>query len=212
MTKGSIIPGLALLICGWWSARETSNLRIRATRNACISMILSKSQFSASRGEQRHKRHSRESPPDAAPNTSGECTAERVTDQHSTVSSTLRAPNVQVPIHPNGRVNLLVHFEPPLRSKHASIWTPQILVSVMRENNDMSAPPRRWGRINEMDAQVVSVQRDSDESSFGNGQFGVHPPGSANDRFRERHDVIFYGFAQYFYSNGIEPQGFLCEE
>lgn len=50
-TRGNIIPGLALLICGWWSAWETSNLRISVTRNACISITLSKRLFSASPGE-----------------------------------------------------------------------------------------------------------------------------------------------------------------
>ena len=56
------------------------------------------------------------------------------------------------------------------------------------------------------------MQRDKDWSSFGNGQFGVHLPGIAKNRFREWQDIIFYGRADYFYGDGIEPQSFLCEE
>ena len=35
---------------------------------------------------------------------------------------------VQIPIYPDGRFHLLVHFEPALRSEFISIWTPQIPV------------------------------------------------------------------------------------
>ena len=34
--------------------------------------------------------------------------------------------------------------------------------------------------------QIVSSQREGDGDSFGDGQFGVHPPGDTNDRFFER--------------------------
>jgi len=65
-----------------------SNFLIRVTRNACISITLPKTDFQRP-GENEHDEKiidARESPPDAAPDTSGECAAERTKDQHSTPS------------------------------------------------------------------------------------------------------------------------------
>ena len=39
---------------------------------------------------------------------------------------------IQVPIHPNGRFSLSIHFEPTLRPELASVWTPQVLVPVTK--------------------------------------------------------------------------------
>ena len=69
---------------------------------------------------------------------------------------------VQVPEHTNRRFHLFIHFEPTLWPEFISIRTPQIRV------------------------QVVPGQREGDGGSFGNGQFGVHPPGGTDNRFCER--------------------------
>jgi len=74
------------------------------------------------------------------------------------------------------------------------------------EKTNVSAQSKRWWGEK---VPVVSNRRDSDGGTFGNGQFGVYPPGSSNDRFRERQDVIFSGRAHYFYSDRVNPQNFL---
>jgi len=58
--------------------------------------------------------------------------------------------------------------------------------------------------------QVVPKHRDGDRSSFGNGQFVIHLPGDADDRFRERYDVIFDIRARHLYRDGVDPQRFLA--
>jgi len=74
-------------------------------------------------------------------------------------------------------------------------------------NNGMSALSRMWRREH---AQVVSPHRDKDRSSFGDGQFGIHPPGGTNNWFRERQDVVVVRCARHLYHDGMNPQRFLC--
>ena len=78
------------------------------------------------------------------------------------------------------------------------------------EDNSKSTTSGRglWAK----DVQVVSNRRDGDGSPFGNGQFGVHSPGGTNNWFSERQDVILYRRALYVDGDGVNPQGFLCEE
>ena len=61
------------------------------------------------------------------------------------------------------------------------------------ENDDMSTV----SGLRKQDVQVVSEHRDRNRGSFGNWQLGVHPPGGPNDRFRQRHDIIFYRCPEY---------------
>ena len=70
---------------------------------------------------------------------------------------------------------------------------------------------REWRRRRK-DIQVVSHCRDSDRSSFGDVHFVVHPPRGTNNRFCERYDIVFYGHARYFRSDGIDPQSFLRKD
>ena len=69
------------------------------------------------------------------------------------LSGSIEAPcvNVQVPIHPNGRFHLIVHFKPPPRPKAASVWSPQSLISGVERHQDAVEVV-----INGADVQVVS--------------------------------------------------------
>ena len=77
-----------------------------------------------------------------------------------------------------------------------------------REGNSVSVL-LGWWRLRGNDVQVISSRRRDDDGPFRDKQFGVHPPGGTDNRFREGYDVIFYRCSRRFGSDGVDPQGFL---
>ena len=73
---------------------------------------------------------------------------------------------VQITIHPDGRLHLLVHFEPTLWSELTSVRTPHVLVPATETM--VSARLRMRRRLGGKDSQVVSGYRDGDNSLFWN--------------------------------------------
>lgn len=60
-------------------------------------------------------------------------------------------------------------------------------------------------RGGEIDVRAVSARRDGEESSLGNEQFGVRPPGGTDNRFREESDVVSCGLSCHFLTGGVNP-------
>ena len=90
-------------------------------------------------------------------------------------------PQQAIPLAPSFRTNDLVGIHKRLDPTDPGPCHVNVNVSTLLRR-----------RLRKKGVQVVPSQRHGDRSSSGNKQFGVNPPGGADDRFRERQDVIFY--------------------